>query len=97
MNTSAPISESQTDPVARALEKKMHEEYRALIIHQQSDEGFNPDANHAFYELHQQAQNHPLIYKRNNMLRQVRPYLAQVAEEISFDLRVDYATLAKPQ
>jgi hypothetical protein len=31
------------------------------------------------------------------MLRQVRPYLAQVAEEISFPLGVDYAILATPQ
>jgi cell fate (sporulation/competence/biofilm development) regulator YlbF (YheA/YmcA/DUF963 family) len=91
------LQESQTDPDASAMEKKMHDEYKALITRQQSGEGCNRDANRAYYELNQQAQNNPLISRRNTMLRQVKPRLAQIAEEISFGLGVDYATLAKPQ
>ena len=40
---------------------------------------------------------HPLIARRNDMLRLVKPYLNQIAEEISFVLGVDYSALAKPQ
>ena len=49
-----------------------------------------------FFVLRQQVQNHPLVAKRNEMLRLAKPYLAEVADEISFPLGVDYAALAKP-
>ncbi len=91
------LKAAQIDPDASALEKKMYDEYKALIARQQVGEGFNQEETRAFFELHQEAQNHPLISKRHDKLRLVKPYLAQIAEEISCVLDVDYAALAKPQ
>lgn len=91
------LRETQTDPGASALEKKMYEEYKTMITHQQSGEELNQDDTRLFYELRQQVQNHPLISKRTDKLRLVKPYLVQIAEEISCVLDVDYAALAKPQ
>lgn len=91
------LQESQTDLEASTLEKKMYEVYEALITHEQSDEQLGQTDIHPFNELRQQVQAHPLIVKRNNLLRLVKPFLNQVADEISFVLGVDYLALAKPR
>ena len=91
------LEESRTNPEASALEKKMYDEYKALIDRQQTSETLTQEDTRSFYELHQQVQNHPLISKRNDMLQMVRPYLAAIAEEISLVLGVDYVALAKPR
>lgn len=91
------LKETLTDPDASALEKKMYDEYKTMITHQQSGEELNQDDTRVFYELRQQVQNHPLLSKRDDKIRLVKPYLAQIAEEISFVLGVDYAALARPQ
>ena len=89
--------ETRTDPDAGALEKKMYEVYEGLIERQQADEELNQEDTRAFYELRHQVQNHPLIAKRNDMLNSIRPYLRQIAEEISSVLGVDFAALARSQ
>lgn len=91
------LEESRTNPETSALEKKMYDEYEALIDRQQTSETLTQEDTRSFYELHQQVQNHPLLSKRNDMLQMVRPYLAAVAEEISLVLGVDYVALAKPR
>src|SRR5512143_987794 len=89
--------DAENDPEASSLEKRMHETYRALIARQQAGEGLNQANTSEFCEIRRVAQSHPLISKRNDMLRLIRPYLNQVAEEISLVLGVDYTALAKPQ
>ena len=89
------LEESQTNPEASALEKKMYDEYETLIAREQEGEIVGAEATHSFYELRQQVQNNPLITRRNRMHRQIRPYLNQIAEEISFVLGMDYTVLAK--
>lgn len=91
------FEEIQADPEASAMEEKMYDLYEALIARQQAGEILDREDTRLFYELRQQVQNHPLISKRNDMLRLAKPYLSQVADEISFLLGVDYAVLAKPQ
>lgn len=91
------LNECQIDARASALEKHMYEVYEALIARQQAGEQLSQEDTRDFYELRQQVQAHPLIFRRNDLLRLVRPYLNQVAEEISFLLGVNYAALAKPQ
>jgi cell fate (sporulation/competence/biofilm development) regulator YlbF (YheA/YmcA/DUF963 family) len=91
------LQEIQTDPEASALEKKMYEVYEELICRQQGGEDLCQEDTRGFHELRRQEQNHPLISKRDDMLRSIRPYLNQVAEEISFVLGVDFAALARSQ
>lgn len=86
----------QNDPEASGLEKQMYDEYEALIARQQAGEILSQDDTHGFYELRQQAQDHPLISRRDRLHRQIRPYLSDIATEISFPLGVEYAVLAKP-
>ena len=90
------LEASQTDLEASALEKKMYEVYEGLIRCQQVCEQLDPEVARSFYELRQQVQTHPLITKRNDMHRLIRPYLSAIAEEINFPLGVDFAALAKP-
>ncbi len=91
------LKEFQSDPEASALEKKLYEVYETLLARQQAGEQLSQEDIRPFNELRGQVQSHPLISRRNDMLRLVKPYLNQVAEEISFPLGVDYTALAKPQ
>lgn len=90
------LEESRTDPEASTLETRMYEEYEALIARQQAGEMLSQEDTCVFYELRQQVQDHPLISRRDRLHRQIRPYLNEIAEEISFALGVDYTALAKP-
>jgi cell fate (sporulation/competence/biofilm development) regulator YlbF (YheA/YmcA/DUF963 family) len=90
------LKESQTDPDASALEKNMYDVYEALIARQQTGELLDQEDARAFYELRRRVQAHPLISKRDDLLRLIQPNLAQVAEEIGFVLGVDYTALARP-
>lgn len=91
------LQESQANPEASALEKQMYDVYERLIAGQQAGEELSQEDTRAFYELRQQVQTHPLISRRHEMLRFIRPYLSQVAEEISFGLGVDFAALTRSQ
>ncbi|MBN2115488.1 MAG: YlbF family regulator [Anaerolineales bacterium] len=91
------LQATQTDPEASALEKEMYEVYEGLIARQQAGEDLSQDDTRVFYELRRQVAHHPLISQRNDMLNTIRPYLHQVAEEISFVLGADYPELTKPQ
>ena len=89
------LEETNTDPEANALEKKMYAEYETLIAREQKGEILSYEDTRNFYELRQQVQDHPLISRRNRMHIEIRPYLKQIVEEISFVLGVDYTVLAK--
>lgn len=89
------LEEARSDPETSALEQKMYEVYEALIIRQQAGEILDQEDTRPFYELREQVHDHPLIARRNGMLRLAKPYLAEVADEISFPLGMDYAALAR--
>jgi cell fate (sporulation/competence/biofilm development) regulator YlbF (YheA/YmcA/DUF963 family) len=89
------IKETQEDPVASVLEKREYELYSDLINCQQVCEQPATDQTRAFLEIREQALSHPLIVKRNNLHRQLNPYLREVVEEINFVLGVDFADLAR--
>ncbi len=91
------IADIQADPEASSLEKKMYELYEAIIARQQADEEVSEDDASLYRELREEVQAHPLIAKRREALRVVKPYLAEIADEISLPLGVDYPALAKPQ
>jgi hypothetical protein len=54
------LEESQTNPEASAVEKKMYDEYETLIAREQEGEILGDEATHRFYEL-QQVQNNPSL------------------------------------
>ena len=90
------LEETRTNPEVSALESKMYAEYERLMAREQQGEILSDEDTREFYELRQQVQDNLLILRRNRLHRQIRPYLYQIAEEISFVLGVDYIALAKP-
>lgn len=90
------LEETQRNPEASALEKKMYEVYQGLIICQQVCEQLDPEVARSFCDLRHQVQTHPLISKRYDMLSILQPHLNEVVEEINFVLGVDFSALARP-
>ena len=90
------LKETQSNPEASALEKRMYEVYEGLVTCQQVCEQPDPELNRAFYELRHRVQTHPLISKRYEMLSALRPHLNEVAGEINFVLGIDFSALARP-
>ncbi len=90
------LKETESDPEASTLEKKMYEVYEKLVTCQQVCEQPDPQLTRTFYELRHQVQTHPLISKRYEMLSVLQPHLNEIAEEINFVLGVDFSALARP-
>ncbi len=86
----------QNDPEAKALEERVYCHYKAMIARQQSGETNREDIQR-FNDLRRQAQLHPKIAHRNDMLHLIKPYLNEVAEEISFILGVDFTAPARSE
>lgn len=91
------VAEYESDPEAVELENQLYTLYEELVKRQQAGEQISREETKAFYELRQRVQSHPLIVKRNNALQMIKPFLADVADEISMLLGVDYTTLVKPE
>lgn len=87
----------QADPEARALEMQLYDTYSSLLTRQQAGEKLSSEETQAFYDLRRRAQIHPVISRRENALRLLKPYLVQIAEEISALLGMDYTTLARSE
>jgi cell fate (sporulation/competence/biofilm development) regulator YlbF (YheA/YmcA/DUF963 family) len=90
------MDELENNSEAMQLEEQLFSMYDALIVRQQAGEVLSHDETQAFYELRRQVQEHPLILKRDYLLRSLKPSLAEVAGEISAQLGVDYTLLARP-
>lgn len=86
-------AEFQADPEARQIEEQLYAMYNALIARQQAGELLSREDTQQFYELRRQVQTHPVISKRDNELRLIKPYLAEIADEISSQLGMDYSKL----
>ena len=84
----------QADPEAWELEQQLYIIYNALIARQQAGEQLTREDTQEFYDLRHRAHADPVISKRDAELRSIKPYLADVADEIGALLGVDYATLA---
>jgi cell fate (sporulation/competence/biofilm development) regulator YlbF (YheA/YmcA/DUF963 family) len=92
----AVVDELENNPEAGQLEDQLYSMYDELIARQQAGEMLSREETQAFYELRRQVQEHPLISKRDYLLRNLKPSLAEVADEISAQLGVDYTILARP-
>lgn len=87
----------ENDPQVSALEAQLIELYENLITRQQQGERLSEEEIQAFNSLRYQVRVHPLIAQRENALAQIKPYLAQISDEISYALGIDYTTLADAQ
>lgn len=84
----------ENDPEADRLETQLIDLYENLINRQQQGEKLSEEDIETFNSLRYQVRMHPLIAQRENALAQIKPYLAQIADEISYPLGIDYTTLA---
>lgn len=91
------LKEFESDPQAKELEQQLYNLYDSLISRQQAGEQLGQEEIQAFQELRRRVQTHPVISKRDTELRLVKPYLAEVADEISAELGIDYTTLARSE
>lgn len=87
----------QNDPEAAGFEGQLIELYESLITRQQQGDKLSEEEIDAFNRLRYQVRVHPLIAQRESALAQIKPYLAQIADEISYILGIDYTTLADVQ
>jgi len=87
----------ESAPEALALEQRLYEHYETLLARQQAGEALSQAEIVAFNRLRGEVQSHPLILRRETALREAKAYLAQVADEISLVLKVDYTALVKAQ
>jgi cell fate (sporulation/competence/biofilm development) regulator YlbF (YheA/YmcA/DUF963 family) len=78
-----------------ALEQRFYDLYDELIARQQAGEALSQEQRTAFYNLRLQVQTHPNISARDEALAQLKPVLADLADEISEALEVDYTALAR--
>jgi cell fate (sporulation/competence/biofilm development) regulator YlbF (YheA/YmcA/DUF963 family) len=89
------VEEFNADLEARKLEEQLYATYNDLLARQQAGEPLSREETQSFYELRRRVQSHPLISARENELRLIKPYLAEIADEISARLGVDYTALAR--
>jgi hypothetical protein len=48
-----------------------------------------------FFELRRKVQAHPLIARREESLRLLKPHLVEITEEISSILGIDYSSMVE--
>lgn len=87
------VAEFMADPEARKLEEQLYALYDALVARQSAGEQLSREDTQPFYDLRRRVQTHPLISRRENELRLIKPYLADLADEISAFLGIDYTML----
>ena len=85
----------QADSEASALEKRLYSLYEELVARQQAGDDLSPVELEAFYTLRRQVQTHPGIAEREATLRLLKPYFADVADELNVVLGVDFTALAQ--
>ena len=91
----AALGEFQANLEAVELEQRLYRLYEVLITRQQAGEELSREDTQEFFELRSRVYAHPLISKRDEELRLIKPYLAEIADEMSAVLGVDYTALAR--
>ena len=85
----------QADTEASALEKRLYSLYEELLARQQAGEDLSQAELEAFYSLRRQVQTHPGIVEREATLRLLKPYFADITDELNLLLGVDFTALAR--
>jgi len=79
------------------LEQRLYSLYETLMARQRQGEQLSREEVQAFHELRRQVQSHPIVSERDRALQAAKPHLAEVADEISVALGIDYTSLARPE
>lgn len=87
----------QRDPAARELEEQFLAAAKAYVGREKAGEAIGAEERKRLAELRHQAHMNELISRREAELEMIKPYLAGVADEISQQLGMDYAMLARPE
>ena len=87
----------EADTEASALEARLFSLFNQLTQRQQAGEQLTRQEVDAFYTLRRQVQANPHVAERDSVLQALKPYLAEIADEISSALGVDYIGLAKAE
>ena len=91
----AAVAAFDADPEAVALEKRFMDFYADLTARQQKGEKLDQQEIEKFYTMRAEYSAHPLIVTRNDALGAFKPILADVGEQISAQLGLDFTELAK--
>lgn len=90
------VEELLADPEARELEEELYRIKSEFTARQLTGEQIGREETQNFQRLRRKVLGHPLIFKREDELRLIKPLLADLANEISGSLGIDYTILARP-
>ena len=83
------------DPEASSLEDQASNLYQQLATRQRAGEELTETEVNEYYALRSLVQSHPLVAGRDLALNQLKSYLAQVGQDLSLELGMDYTALAR--
>jgi cell fate (sporulation/competence/biofilm development) regulator YlbF (YheA/YmcA/DUF963 family) len=89
------VERLKADSEASELEARLYRLFEQLTARQQAGERLSREEVDSFYALRNQVQANQLVAERDSFLQGLKPYLAEIADEISGMLGVDYTELAK--
>ena len=88
-------ADCEADPEAVDLEKRLLALYEELTTRQQRGELLQRSEIEAFNALRRQMYAHPRIAGREAAMTLVKPYFAEIADEINLPLGVEFGALAQ--
>ena len=89
------VERFKADPEASELEARLYSLFDQFTARQQAGEQLSREEVDGFYALRNQVGVNPRVAERDSVLQALKPYLAEIADEISSMLGVDYIDLAK--
>jgi cell fate (sporulation/competence/biofilm development) regulator YlbF (YheA/YmcA/DUF963 family) len=89
------VERFKADPEASELEARLYRLFDQLTARQQAGEQLSRAEVDGFYALRNQVRENRRVAERDSFLQALKPYLAEIADEISGMLGVDYTELAK--
>ena len=89
------VERFKADPEASELEARLYSLFDQFTARQQAGEQLSREEVDGFYALRKQVGVNPRVAERDSGLQVLKPYLVEIADEISGMLGVDYTDLAK--
>lgn len=88
-------ADCEADPLVSDQEKQLLALYQELIGRQQRGEALLRSEIDAYNVFKSQVHHNPLIQERDTALSAVKQIFTAIADELSFPLGIEYATLAQ--
>jgi cell fate (sporulation/competence/biofilm development) regulator YlbF (YheA/YmcA/DUF963 family) len=89
------VERFKADPEASELEARLYRLFDQLTARQQAGDQLTRQEVDGFYALRNQVGVNPRVAERDSFLQTLKPYLAEIADEISGMLGVEYTELAR--